>query len=77
MLNYQLSQKLKLIRKSKFNHLIISLTPPSSVSSNFLLIGGPTHEIFNLNEDELTKSRFNPITFGFDTMLRFVGGRKR
>jgi hypothetical protein len=26
MLNYQLSQKLKLIGKSKFNHLIINLT---------------------------------------------------
>jgi hypothetical protein len=29
MLNYQLSQKLKLIGRDKFNHLIISLTTPS------------------------------------------------
>jgi hypothetical protein len=28
MLNYQLSQKLKLIGKCEFNHLIISLTMP-------------------------------------------------
>jgi hypothetical protein len=30
MLNYQLSQKLKLIEKSKFNYLIITLTLYSS-----------------------------------------------
>jgi hypothetical protein len=34
MLNYYLFQKLKLIRRNKFNQLIITLTLPSCVSSN-------------------------------------------
>ena len=65
MLNYQLSQKLKLIGRGKFNDLIISLTLPSCVGSNFLLIGKAQHVghlIFN--GVKLTESRFDPLTFG-------------
>jgi hypothetical protein len=38
-----MSQKFKLIGRSKFNHLINTLTPPSCVGSDFLLIVETQH----------------------------------
>jgi hypothetical protein len=38
VLNHHSYQKLKLIRSDKFNHLINTLTPPSSVDPNYLLM---------------------------------------
>jgi hypothetical protein len=70
MLNYQLSQKLKLIGRGKFNHLTITLTLILTCGLKLLFNRlGPTREIFNLNGGELTKLRFDPMTFGSDTML--------
>jgi hypothetical protein len=71
VLNYQLFQKFKLIRRGKFNHLTITLTPPSRVGSNSIFNSlSLTREIFNLNGVELIESKFNPMTFGSDTIKR-------
>ena len=36
----------------------------------------PICEIFNLNGGDLTKLRFNPMTFGSDTMLNYQLSQK-
>ena len=64
LLNYQLSQKLKLIGRGKFNHLINILTLP--LTCGFKLSfnrWGPIRGIFNLNEGNLTESMFDLRTF--------------
>jgi hypothetical protein len=50
LLNYQLSQKFKLIERSKFNHLINTLTLSFTCELKLPFNRwGPTREIFNLH----------------------------
>ena len=62
--------KFKLMGKCKFNHLIITLKLPSSVSLNSILIDETKHVKYLIKiMGELTKLRFNSKTFDSNNML--------
>ena len=73
LLNYRLSQKLKLIRNDEFNHLIIILTLPKMRGPKISLNKwGPTRGTFNIfKKEEEWRERWNLSSPGFDTMLNY------
>jgi hypothetical protein len=68
-----LFQKLKLIERGKFNHLINILTSSSHVGSNYILIGESQQVkcLTEMKSELYVELEFVLMTCGSDTMLNY------